>query len=289
VVEHFLRERGLALSSTKTRIAQISAGVDCLGQRIRKDDGQLLTRPSTKRVRALLGTGRERLKAHPQAKAGDLILPLTPLIRGWAHYHRHGARAQPCGKVDGHISQMLWRWARRRHPKKRAGWVGQQYCPPTGTRPQVFAGKRHNRAGEVQPIRRYRAQETEMTRHLKINGAANPYDPAWEPYWAERTRRQTRPDLHGHQRLLPRWSAQDGRCVVCGQPLTPADGWHTHHRRRRVDGGGEALANLVLWHPNGHRHVPSQGWHVAKPRPVTGTLSQARAGCRDTGRRGTRC
>lgn len=278
VVEHFLRERGLELSSTKTRIAHISEGFDFLGQRIRKYDGKFLTRPSTKRVRALLGQVRETLKAHPQAKAGEMIRQLNPLIRGWANYHRHGASAQTFGKVDWHISQMLWRWARRRHPKKRAGWVGQKYFPPSGTRPQVCAGKRHNRAGEVQPIRLYRAQETEMTRHITIKGAANPSDPAWEHYLAERTRRQTRQDLHGHQRLLPLWSAQDGRCVVCGQTLTPADGWHTHHLRRRVDGGGEALANLVLLHPNCHRQVHSQGWHVAKPRPVTGTLSKARAG-----------
>lgn len=278
MVAPFLRERGLELSSTKTRITPISEGVDCLGQRLRKDDGKFLTRPSTKRVRARLGQVRETLKAHPQAKAGEMIRPLNPLIRGWANDHRHGASAQTCGKVDWHISPMWWRWARRRHPKTSAGWVGQPYVPPTGPRPQVFAGKRRNRAGEVQPIRLYQAQESEMTQHITIKGAANPYDPAWERYLAERTRRQTRQDLHGHQRLLPRWSAQDGRCVVCGHTLSPADGWHTHHLRRRVDGGGEALANLVRWHPNGPRQVHSQGWHVAKPRPVTGTLSKARAG-----------
>jgi hypothetical protein len=31
-------------------------------------------------------------------------------------------------------------------------------------------------------------------------------------------------------------------------------------------------------HPNGHRPVHHQGWHVTKPRPVTGALSKARAG-----------
>jgi RNA-directed DNA polymerase len=97
VVEHFLRERGLELSSTKTRIAHISEGFDVLGQRIRKYDGKFLTRPSPKRVRALLGTVRERLTAHPQAKAGDMILQRNPLLRGWANDHRHGASAHTFG------------------------------------------------------------------------------------------------------------------------------------------------------------------------------------------------
>ena len=277
-VEDFLRERGLELSATKTHITHISQGFDFLGQTIRKYGGKFLTRPSTKSVKALLGKVRATIKAQPQARAGDVILRLNPLIRGWANYHRHGASAHTFAKVDWHIAQMLWRWARRRHPKKSVGWVGPRYFPPSSTQPRVFTGKRRNRAGEVQPIRLYRAQETEMTRHIKIKGAANPYDPAWEHYFAERTRRQMRADLHGHQRLLRLWVAQEGQCLVCGQALTKESGWHVHHLRRRADGGGEALANLVLLHPNCHRQVHHHGWHVAKPRPVTGTLSKARAG-----------
>jgi RNA-directed DNA polymerase len=219
VVEHFLQERGLALSPTKTRITHISHGFDFLGQTIRKYGGKFLTRPSPKSVKALLGKVRATIKAQPQARAGDLILRLNPVIRGWANYHRHGASAQTFGNVDWHISQMLWRWARRRHPKKSTGWVGQKYFPSTGTQPQVFTGKHRNRAGDIQPVRLYRAQEGEITRHRKINGAANPYDPTWGPYFEERTRRLMRKALHDDQRLLRLWVAQDGLCVVCGQLL----------------------------------------------------------------------
>jgi RNA-directed DNA polymerase len=278
VVEHFLRERGLALSSAKTRITHISQGFEFLGQTIRKYGGKFLTRPSPKSIKALLGKVRAAIKAQPQARAGDVIQQLNPLIRGWANYHRHGASAQTFRKVDWHISRMLRRWARRRHPKKSAGWVGQHYFPPTGPQPRVFTGERRNHAGDVQPFRLYRAQETKITRHPKIKGAANPYDPVWGPYFAERTRRLVRRDLPGEQRLLRLWLAQDGRCLVCGQPLLKEDSWHRHHLRRRADGGGEALANLVLLHPNCHRQVHHQGWHVTKPRPVTGALSKARAG-----------
>ncbi|MGH2610820.1 MAG: group II intron maturase-specific domain-containing protein [Candidatus Entotheonellia bacterium] len=153
-VERFRRERGLARSSTKPRITPISAGFDLLGHTMRQDAGKLLTRPSPKRVNARLGQVRDRSKAHPQANAGDLIRPLHPLMRGGANDHRHGARAPTLRNVDWPIAPMVWRGARRRHPTQSTAWVGQQYCPPTGTRPPGFTGQRRNRAGDVQPIRR---------------------------------------------------------------------------------------------------------------------------------------
>ncbi|MGH2373328.1 MAG: hypothetical protein ACRDIC_07600, partial [bacterium] len=85
VVEPFLRDRGLARSSTKTRSTHISQGFDFLGQTIRKDGGKFLTRPSPKRVKALLGKVRATIKAQPPARAGDVIQRLIPLIRGWAN------------------------------------------------------------------------------------------------------------------------------------------------------------------------------------------------------------
>jgi RNA-directed DNA polymerase len=278
VVEQFRRERGLVLSSTKPRSTPIRQGVEFLGQTLRKYGGKGLTRPSPKRGKALLGQGRAVIKAQPQARAGDGIQPLHPWIRGWATYHRHGARAQTFRKVDGHISRRLRRWARRRHPKQSAGGVGQPYFPSTGPQPRVFTGERRHHAGAVQPMRLYRAQETKLTRHPKITGAANPEDPGWGPYFAARPRRLVRRELPGEQRRLRRWFAQEGRGLVCGQPRLKEASWPRHQLRRRAEGGGEALANLGLWHPNGPRHVHHQGWHVTKPRPGTGAWSQARAG-----------
>jgi RNA-directed DNA polymerase len=171
---HGRRERGVTLSSTTTRITPISQGVDVLGQTMRQDGGKFLTRPSPKSVNALLGQVRAAIKAQPQARAGELSQPLHPVIGGWANDHRHGASAQTLRQVDGHLSRMWRHGARRRPPKKRAGWVGQPDFPSTGPQPRVFTGKRRHQAGDVQPIRLDRAQATEMTRHLKITGAANP-------------------------------------------------------------------------------------------------------------------
>jgi RNA-directed DNA polymerase len=152
--------------------------------------------------------------------------------------------------------------------------VAKKYYPPADGRP-VFSGTTRNRAGEVRPIRLYQAHETPIRRHIKIKGAANPYDPTWQVYFEERAQRQMVEQARGHQRWLNLWWQQQGHCVVCGQELVYEDDWHIHHLQRPVDGGSDALSNLLFLHVNCHRQVHQQGWRLAKPRPVTGTLSKA--------------
>jgi RNA-directed DNA polymerase len=274
LVEKFLAARGLELSPTKTRITHIEEGFDFLGVNIRKFAGKLLTQPARKNVKALLDKVRAEIKAHPQARAGELIVKLNPLIRGWANYHRHGASGRTFWRVDWQINQALWRWARRRHRKKTAAWVRKKYFPQADGR-QVFSGTFLNQAGEVRPTRLHQAHETVVRRHIKIKGAANPYDPEWELYFEERVQRQMVEQARGNQRWLKLWSEQKGECVVCGQELEYEGDWHLHHLQRRVDGGGEGPSNLVLLHANCHRQVHQRGWQLAKPRPVTGTLHKA--------------
>ena len=129
LVERFLAARGLELSATKTRLTHIDEGFDFLGVNIRKFAGKLLTQPAKKNVQAVLDKVRAEIKAHPQARAGDLIVKLSPSIRGWANYHRHGASWRTFWRVDWQINQALWRWARRRHRKKTGAWVAKIYFP----------------------------------------------------------------------------------------------------------------------------------------------------------------
>ena len=52
LVELFLKERGLVLSTDKTRITHIDAGFDFLGQNLRKYDGKPLVKPSKEKKHA---------------------------------------------------------------------------------------------------------------------------------------------------------------------------------------------------------------------------------------------
>ena len=89
VIEDFLRERGLALSPEKTKIAHIEEGFDFLGWNVRKYDGVLLIKPSKKNVQAFMRKIRAVIKGSPTAKQETLIATLNPIIRGWANYHQN--------------------------------------------------------------------------------------------------------------------------------------------------------------------------------------------------------
>ena len=54
--------------------------------------------------------------------------------------------------------------------------------------------------------------------------------------------------LRGKRQTLQLWLEQQGRCPICGEMLTEADEWDTHHIRPRVEGGKDRLDNLVLLH-----------------------------------------
>src|SRR5882672_10801112 len=76
LVEQFLHERGLVLSSEKTRITHITDGFEFLGQQVRAYKGKILVKPSRKSVHTFLEKVRRLIKAHAQATTGNLISQL---------------------------------------------------------------------------------------------------------------------------------------------------------------------------------------------------------------------
>jgi RNA-directed DNA polymerase len=118
LVENFLSARGLELSPEKTGITHIDQGFDFLGVNIRKYNGKLLIKPSKKNVKAFLDKVRNAIKGNKAAKQINLIKMLNPIIRGWANYHRSVTARETFERVDTEIWRTLWKWAKRRHPKK---------------------------------------------------------------------------------------------------------------------------------------------------------------------------
>lgn len=275
VIESFLAERGLTLSTTKTRITHISEGFDFLGQDLRKYGHKLLIRPSDSSVKEVLAKVQKVLKANPQAQAGHLIMQLNSIIRGWANYHRHVVSKRTFIKIDWHIHWMVWRWARKKHRGRSAAWVKEKYFKQVGGLNWAFTGKVATVDGAARQAQLCQASKIPIKRHCKIRETANPYDPAWELYFEDRHRRQMVEELAGSRRLLRLWLEQEGKCPVCDQELVEQRAWHTHHIRERVEGGDDTLDNLVLVHPNCHRQIHNQGWVVSKPRPVKRALAKA--------------
>jgi RNA-directed DNA polymerase len=104
-------------------------------------------------------------------------LRLNPVIRGWAHDHRHSSSKRTFDKVDSAIFEALWRWAKRRHPNKRPSWVKRKYCGSMGTRHWVFHGDVVGAQGERKSYYLFKAAKMPIKRYTKLKADANPYDP----------------------------------------------------------------------------------------------------------------
>lgn len=209
LVQEFLQERGLELSLEKTKITHIEDGFDFLGQNIRKFNDKLIIKPSKKSIRALLRKVRQVIRTNRQATSGNLILILNPIIRGWANYHRHVVSKIVFNNVDHAIFQSLWRWAQRRHPRKPKRWIKDKYFHTVAENNWVFSGQKE---GKIYHL--FAASSIPIQRHIKIKGAANPFDPAWEPYFENRLGEQMATSLKGRRQLLYLWRSQNGICPV---------------------------------------------------------------------------
>lgn len=272
VVQGFMRERGLSLSPTKTKITHVADGFDFLGQNIRKYGGKLLITPSKKNVQAFLSKIRSIVKGNWTAEQKNLIGLLNPMIQGWANYHRHVVSKKVFARVDSEIWRVLWRWCCRRHPNKGKYWVKQRYFHCTNSRVWVFAAATgaYWPDGKAVVTTLRLAADVPIRRHIKIKAKANPFDPAWEPYFEERHGLAMFNALAGRKKLIRLWLEQQGQCCICGQRITKATGWHVHHIIRRVDGGSNAASNLTMVHPTCHAQIHNLGLIVVKPAPSRG-------------------
>lgn len=267
-VVEFLRERGLELSQEKTLITHIDQGFDFLGQNIRKYGGKLLIRPSDKSVRSLMDKIRGVVRTNKQVKQSTLIRLLNPIITGWGNYHRHVVSKDTFHKVDNLIWQCLWRWAKRRHPRKRLPWIKNRYFHRIGTRDWIFAAEeRHSESDDVKLFKLEHLSKMAIVRHVAVKSEANPYDQTWESYFEERLSLRMARSLTGRRVLLSLWISQGGKCAHCGEKITKQSGWHVHHIRWRSRGGSSRISNLAFLHPNCHRQVHSRDIEVRKPAP----------------------
>lgn len=182
----FLTERGLSLSAEKTHITHIDDGFDFLGFNVRKYSGKLLIKPSRKSINTFLDGIRTLIKSNPTIKTESLIRLLNPKLRGWANYYRHVVSKEIFSMVDNAIFQAIYRWTRRRHSNKGAGWIFDKYFNHPAPNNWWFHAKTRTADGHADMFKLYRMASTKIVRHVKVIADATPYDPAYTSYFVRR-------------------------------------------------------------------------------------------------------
>jgi RNA-directed DNA polymerase len=166
LIKAFLNERGLELSDEKTLITHIDNGFDFLGWNFRKYNGKLLVKPSKKSTDKFTETVSTIIKDGKAWKQEDLIDALNPVITGWTNYHQSVVSYKIFSKLDARMWNMLWGWAKRRHPEKSKHWVADKYWHTVEGRKWVFS---------TEDKRLKFLSDTKIVRHRKLKLDLNPY------------------------------------------------------------------------------------------------------------------
>ena len=138
VVSNFLSTRTLTLSEEKTTISNIEDGHDFLGWNFRKYNQKLIIQPSCKSVKRITEKLSRIIRENRSVSQQQLIRLLNPIIIGWANYHQSACSKRTFSVLDSRLWNMLWKWAKRRHPKKGKKWVKERYWTAHKTRQWIF-------------------------------------------------------------------------------------------------------------------------------------------------------
>lgn len=213
----WLAQRGLGFNEDKTRITKVDDGFDFLSFNIRRyhmaSGTKVLTRPSQDAMKKMRRRIADELRALRGASPEEVIRVMNPIIRGQANYYRNGASSKSFQALDNHLWQHLYRWVRRRHPRKPRKWVMGRYFGPFNP------ARRNNWVFGDRQTGAYLHQYawTKIVRHAPVAGTNSPDDPALKQYWADRRRTRKPPQVaESWQRDL---RLQHGCCPLCREPL----------------------------------------------------------------------
>lgn len=166
ILSGFLSERGLQLSEEKTQITHISEGFTFLGWEFRKFKDKLLTKPSKKSIGTYTEKVHDILRKGRSWTQDAIIGSINPITRGWYNYHRHTAASRTFSKLDHITFNMLYSWAKRRHPNKPRKDTADKYWCQKGSRKWVFATKTQ----ELIPL-----SKTKIRRYYMVKLDKNPF------------------------------------------------------------------------------------------------------------------
>jgi len=162
----FLQERGLELSDDKTLITNINEGFNFLGWNFRKYKGKLLIKPSKDSIKRFTETIRQTITKGIAWSQEVLIAKLNPIIRGWTNYHNSVVSSDVFQTLDHRVWELLWKWAKRRHPNKHKDWIVNKYWKRSTSRKWNFRTEQR----ELLLL-----SKTKISRHIPLKLQVNPF------------------------------------------------------------------------------------------------------------------
>ena len=257
ILKDWLKERGLELSSEKTKIRHLSDGFDFLGFNIRqyrsrntRTGWKLLIKPSKESTQNLRDKLRKTWFSLKGQNVSAIVGKLNPVIRGWANYYRVAVAYKTFSKLDNWMFRREVRYVSHTHPKKSKHWKKARYWG------KLIPGRKDNWVFGDKQKGLYLLKFTWYTieRHVLVKGKASPDDPNLREYWQKRSAAKAKYLMPSRKRMA---REQLGICPVCGESLLNDEGLQVHHKKPVKEGGKDTYSNLQLLHLYCHQQVHS--------------------------------
>src|SRR6267378_4451868 len=135
VALRILRELGVELHPTKTRIVHVQHGFEFLGYKIKRGkrlrlpvgkirsnarSGALYAYPREKSIRRFQDQVRQRTKRRVPMPTEELIETVNPLLRGWGEYYKRAHVRKLFNRLDRWIVRRIWSHRFKRW--RNGGW-----------------------------------------------------------------------------------------------------------------------------------------------------------------------
>src|SRR5713226_5183891 len=256
ILVEWLKQRGLTLSTEKTRIVHLTEGFNFLGFNVRhyrapqtaRSGWKLLIKPSKESAQKIRETLKDLWRSAQGASIQTALATMNPVIRGWAEYFRIAVAKEIFGKLDGWMFYKATRYTKHRHPNKSKGWQQHRYWGRFNLDRRDYSTFGDKQTG------RYLLKFSwfPIQRHVLVKGTSSPDDPQLVDYWKKRQAAKTRDLPPSKQKLAKR---QKGRCLECFESLFNDEELQVHHRIPQSFGGNNSYNNLVLVHLLCHQQI----------------------------------
>lgn len=258
LIKEWLTARGLELSEEKTKIVHMEKGFNFLGFNLRHYNGKLIIKPQKEKVLQFCREIGRTIKACATWTQENLITKLNPIIRGFANYYKGVVSKETFNYINYRVWKSLWKWAKRRHPKKSLTWIKNKYFPKHKGQEWTFMCAKFDRIGQEKEVILYDIAKTPIVRHIKVKGSNSPDDPELQEYWENRKTKEGKAFWAKGSKYEQIAKRQSYKCPICGDFLFNGEELEIHHIIPVKQGGSDDMNNLEHLHKGCHKQVHGQ-------------------------------
>lgn len=208
-VKRFLANRGLKLHPDKTEVCFVRDGFTYMKRWYKKVGETVIIKPTEIAVETFMRNLQETVH-DPLITQEELIPKLNKKLIGWANYHRIEDCTEAYAEIDSFLRAELLKRCEILHPKWTVGRIKRKYFYPDEKGRWVYCLP-HDQSTKVVFL-----SDIHPAVHQRIPVHYNPYNPESPSLKKIQTERTINNVTGKYGAIMKR---QEGRCVICGQPI----------------------------------------------------------------------